>query len=249
MKKIFCILFIVFATVRCTKESTSPTGSQPINALNILSVGKSAHDLLSTGAYSSLSIEIQYMPGMQLLPESVNNLLNFLKTYLDKPGGITVTQKQVASFTADTISLSQVADFEIANRSLYTKDNVIAVYILVSDATNSSPLILGTSYLSTSIVLYEKSIRAHSGGFAQATREKVESGVMEHEFGHLVGLVNNGTPMVTSHEDPEHAHHCTNTNCLMYYEIETSGLTRVANHTVPSLDENCINDLSANGGK
>src|SRR6476620_2196404 len=99
MKKIFCILFIVFATVRCTKESTSPTGNQPINALNILSVGKSAHDLLSIDIYSNLSIEIQYMPGMQLLPESVNNLLNFLKTYLDKPGGITVAQKQVASFT------------------------------------------------------------------------------------------------------------------------------------------------------
>jgi hypothetical protein len=249
MKKIFYILFVVLTTVRCTKESTAPTGNQPINALNILAVGKSGHDLLSTDTYSSLSIEIQYMPGMELLPESVNNLHNFLETYLDKPGGITITQKQVTSFAADTVSIQQVADFETANRSLYTKDNVIAVYILVSDASNSSPTVLGTSYLNTSIVLYEKSIRSHSGGFAQATREKVESGVMEHEFGHLMGLVNDGIPMVTPHEDLEHQHHCTNTNCLMYYEIETSGLTRVANHTIPSLDANCINDLRASGGK
>src|SRR6476659_6146732 len=179
MKKIIYILFIVFTTVQCTKESTSPTGNQPINALNILSVGKSAHDLLSTDTYSSLLIEIQYMPGMELLPESVNNLLNFLKTYLDKSGGITITQQQVTSFAADTVSLRQVVDFETANRSLYTKDNVISVYILVSDAQNSSSLVLGTAYLNTSIVLYEKSIRAHSGGLVQATREKVESEVME----------------------------------------------------------------------
>src|SRR5690349_6793833 len=100
MKKIFFVLSLVFITVRCTKESTAPTSNQPINALNVLSVGKSAHDLVSTQASSSLAIEIQYMPGMQLLPESVDNLLNFLKTYLDKPGGITITQKQVTSFAA-----------------------------------------------------------------------------------------------------------------------------------------------------
>src|SRR5689334_23881524 len=100
MKKIFYILFVVFTAVRCTKESEAPTNNQPINSLNILSVGKSAHDLLSTDTYSSLSIEIQYMPGMDLLPESVNNLRNFLETYLGKPGGITITQKQVASFAA-----------------------------------------------------------------------------------------------------------------------------------------------------
>jgi len=249
MKKLFYVLLVVFTTVRCTKESTAPTSNQPINALNVLSTGKSAHDLLSTDTYSTMSIEIQYMPGMELLPKSVNNLLNFLKIYLDKPSGITITQKQVNSFGADTVSLRQVADFETANRSVYTKDNAIAVYILVSDANNSSPLVLGTAYLNTSIVLYEKSIRAHSGGFAEATREKVESGVMEHEFGHLMGLVNHGTPMVTPHEDSEQEHHCTNTNCLMYYEMETSGLTRVTNNTIPSLDANCVNDLRANGGK
>jgi len=248
MKKIFYLLLIVFTTIQCTKESTVP-GNQPINALNILSTGKSAHDLLSSNSYASISIEIQYMPGMELLPESVNNLLNFLKTYLDKPGGITITQKQVSSFAADTVSLREVADFETANRSLYTKDNSIAVYILVSDANNSSPVVLGTAYLNTSIVLYEKSIRTHSNGPAEATREKVESGVMEHEFGHLMGLVNDGTPMVTPHEDPGHEHHCANTNCLMYYEIETSRLTGVANNVVPSLDANCINDLKNNGGK
>jgi hypothetical protein len=248
MKRIFYIVFIVFTTVQCTKESTTPTTNQPINALNILSTGRSAHDLLSTDTYNSVSVEIQYMPGMELLPESVNNLINFLETYLDKPGGITITQKQVASFAADTVSLRQVADFETANRSLYTKDNVISVYILVSDAKDSSPLVLGTAYLNTSIVLYEKSILAHSSGLAQATREKVESEVMEHEFGHLTGLVNHGTPMVTPHEDPAHEHHCTNRNCLMYYEIQTSG-TGTSNNTIPSLDVNCINDLRNNGGK
>src|SRR5207253_1250403 len=103
MKKIFYVLIIAFTTVQCTKESTAPNHNSPVNALNILSTGKSAHDLLSADVYTSVSIEIQYMPGMQLLPESVNNVVSFLNTYLNKPDGITVTQKQVTSFAADTV--------------------------------------------------------------------------------------------------------------------------------------------------
>src|SRR5215831_11737968 len=192
MKKTFWILVVILTTVHCKKESTSAT---PINALNILSTGRSAHDLLSADTYTQLNIEIEYMPGMQLQSESVNNLVNFLNTYLNKPGGITVTQKQVNSFNADTVSLRQVADFETQYRDTYTAGSLISAYILVSDANYSTTNVLGTAYLNTSLVMFEKNIRANSGGFGQATREKVESGVMEHEFGHLLGLVNLGTPM------------------------------------------------------
>ena len=247
MKRFLVITLIVVSAVQCRKETTPAT---PINSLNISSTGKSAHDLLSSDTYSSLSIEIQYMPGMQLLPESLNNLTSFLNTYLNKPGGITITQKQIGSFSADTVSLRQVADFETQNRATYTNENVIAVYILLSDANyGTSPNVLGIAYLNTSIVLFEKSIIAHSGGFGEASRLKVESSVLEHEFGHLLGLVNLGTPMVTPHEDEAHQHHCNNAKCLMYYETETFGFTNRVENIVPSFDANCLNDLKANGGK
>src|SRR3954468_18845535 len=136
MKRFLVVVLIAISAVQCRKETTPAT---PVNSLNILSTGKSAHDLLSSDTYTILTIEIEYMPGMQLLPESLTNLTNFLNTHLNKPGGITVTQRQVSSFAADTVSLRQVADYETQNRATYTNGNTISVYILLSDANYGTP--------------------------------------------------------------------------------------------------------------
>ena len=110
--------------------------------------------------------------------------------------------------------------------------------------------ILGEAYLNTSMVFYEKSIVSSSGGFGQPSRAILEATVMRHEFGHNLGLVNLGTPMVVDHEDTSHAHHCDNKNCLMYWRVNTSNFVgNLAAGPIPQLDQNCLNDLQANGGK
>ncbi|HEY0356753.1 MAG TPA: hypothetical protein VGC29_11140, partial [Flavisolibacter sp.] len=71
-----------------------------------------------------------------------------------------------------------------------------------------------------------------------------------HEVGHLLGLVDIGSPMQTPHKDADHGSHCNNNSCLMYYASETTdilGLLLTGN--IPGLDANCIADLRANGGK
>lgn len=50
----------------------------------------------------------------------------------------------------------------------------------------------------------------------------VEQAVVIHEIGHAVGFVNNGVPMLVNHEDPHHAGHTSNSNCVMYWAIESS---------------------------
>lgn len=248
MKKLILVLFIAVAALGCTKENTSPSSPGNTHEYDLQDLGKSAHDLLSSETYQTLNIEIQYMPGMQLQPTSVNNLVGFLNTYLNK-STINVTQTEVNSFAKDTVSLNNVFSYELQNRTVYSLSSIISVYVLVADAKDSSAFnVLGTAYLNTSIVLFEKTIHETSGGFGQASTVKIESGVLEHEFGHLLGLVDLGSPMVTNHEDVSHAHHCINKNCLMYYEIETSGLMGLSD-TPPPLDADCIDDLKANGGK
>lgn len=248
MKKLILVLFIAIAVVSCTKENTSPSSPGNTHEYDLQDLGKSAHDLLSAETYKTLDIEIQYMPGMQLQQTSVDNLVSFLKTYLNK-STINVTQTQVNSLGKDTLSLNTVFNYELQNRMIFSTSSIISVYILVTDAKDSAGSnVLGTSYLNTSMVLFEKTIKASSGGVGQASTVKIESGVLEHEFGHLLGLVDLGSPMVANHEDVSHAHHCINKNCLMYYEIETSGLMGLSD-TPPPLDADCINDLKANGGK
>ncbi len=71
--------------------------------------------------------------------------------------------------------------------------------------------------------------------------------LLEHEFGHLMGLVDQGSPMQVNHKDAANGAHCDKPDCLMYYNVE-AGFTGTLS-AVPSLDANCIADLKANGGK
>jgi len=204
---------------------------------------------VSAGDYTSLSIEIQYAPGMQPQDQSVSNLVSFLSSLLNKPGGISVSTKQVTTMGKTSVSVADITAFADANRSLYTDGQILALYIYFADAAYEQQGVIGLAFRNTSLVVLEKTVQDNSRGLNQASRVKVESGVLMHEAGHLLGLVNNGTAMVTAHEDAANRAHCNNRNCLMYYAVETSGLLNMFDNTVPSLEANCQADLKANGGK
>lgn len=240
---------LLFLVAACKKETNSVILSGPVGINDHRGVGASAAELLADQTYTSLTVEIQFGPGMQLQEQSVVNLRTFLEQRLNKPAGITIQSKQVASIGKATASLSDITDFTDKNRTVYTDGNKITVYVYVTDASFDKGNVVGIAYRNTSVCLFGKTIQANSGGINQASRVKVESGVLLHEIGHILGLVNNGTGMVTSHEDADNRAHCTNTNCLMYYTIETTGLMNMLNNNIPQLDANCINDLRANGGK
>ncbi|HWB24151.1 MAG TPA: hypothetical protein VG738_01670 [Chitinophagaceae bacterium] len=236
---------LLFAACSKNNNGSSSGGAHSDN----LSVGASAHDFLSGDIFSTLTIQVEYSPGMKLQQQSIDNLTAFLQAHLHKTGGITVTQSPVSSIAKSTVSIGDVSSFEDNNRTLFSGGSNLAVCVLAVDADYSSAGVAGVAFKNTSIVLLEKTIQANSGGLAQASRVVVESSVLEHEFGHLLGLVNIGAGMVTPHEDDAHKAHCNNKNCLMYYEIETSGFLAQLTSAVPQLDANCGNDLKSNGGK
>jgi hypothetical protein len=100
------------------------------------------------------------------------------------------------------------------------------------------------------VVLLGKKIHDNSGALGQASRTKLEATVLEHEMGHLLGLVDLGSPMQTAHRDATHGNHCNNSNCLMYYSSETSDILGfLITGNIPTLDANCRADLHANGGQ
>ncbi|MCH8545565.1 MAG: hypothetical protein LAT54_02430 [Cryomorphaceae bacterium] len=91
-------------------------------------------------------------------------------------------------------------------------------------------------------------IANNSGGLSRPSREKIETTIMHHELGHLLGLVDVGTPMVDNHKGEEA--HCNNSNCLMYHSVETvEFLSVLLSQPVPTLDDKCLADLRNNGGK
>ncbi|WP_353550057.1 hypothetical protein [Sediminibacterium sp. KACHI17] len=251
MRKPVVFLFIISVLLiqSCKKEASTVVLSGPVGINDNRNVGASAAELLASDNYTSLTVEVQYSPGMQLQEQTFTNLQSFLEQRLNKPGGITLQRKQVASIGKPVVSIADITSFTDQNRTAYTDGNRITVYVYIADANFDKDNVVGVAYRNTAICLFGKTIQSNSGGINQASRVKVESGVLLHEIGHLLGLVNNGTGMVTPHEDGDNRAHCTNTNCLMYYTIETTGLMNMLNNAIPQLDANCINDLRANGGK
>ncbi len=242
--------FFLVAIAGCSKKDDTITGLPSINSENNKIVGASAHDLLTTSSYTSIKIEIQYMPGFQPDATAVNNLVAFFNLLVNKSAGISVIQTQIPGAGSAVLSLTDIANIEKNNRTVFTSGTQIGVYFLFTDGSYSDPNVLGLAYRNTSLCLLGKTIHDNSGGIGQTSRIKLESTVLEHEVGHILGLVDLGSTMQTSHKDGAHGNHCSNTNCLMYYASETTDILGILiTGAIPTLDTNCRADLTANGGK
>ena len=247
--KAFIAAFLVVSIIACKKETTF-TNNPDADELHNKAVGFSSNQLLSSGTYKSLKIEVQYMPGYAPDAAALNHLQNVLTAYLNKPSGITIVTKEIPGASSTTLSVDQVRKIEEENRTVFTTGDQIGVYFLFTNGNYTDNNVLGVAYRNTSMVLFGKKIHDNSGALGQASRTKLEATVLEHEFGHILGLVDIGTPMQTNHKDASHGNHCNNTNCLMYYAAETTDILGILiNGNIPSFDANCAADLHANGGK
>ncbi len=237
---IYCVFIITLLSfVSCQKE----TDFAP---RDYKTLGTAARELLAANTHHSLIVQVSYMPGYAPDIATVNNLSDFLNTYLNKPAGIQIILQQIPASGKTTLNLQEIVALEKSYRSVFTGSSMIAVHLLITDSYYSTSSTFATSYWNTSSCVFGKIINDNSGGPGQVTTTQLMSTIMKHEFGHLLGLVDQGSPMQSTHIDVGHGAHCTNKNCLMYYLIETSasGLA-----PFPSLDTNCINDLKKNGGK
>lgn len=212
------------------------------------------HHFLAEDKFDALNVEVVAVEGHEPNQAALDNLENFLESRLNKSRGVTIVQRTVSSPKNNSFTAQDLRDLEDDLRSEYAENSTLTGYIFyadegyVEDTENSQ--VLGLAYSSTSMCIFKDAITENSGGFGQVSEENLETAVLKHEFGHVLGLVNNGTPMVQNHEDPNRRGHCDNENCLMYYASETGDMLGfLGGNEVPGLDSQCIADLQANGGK
>lgn len=245
--KLFILGCLALFSLSCQKTKELIESVDP-NSLHNRSTGASANELLSANKYTSLKVEIQYMAGFAPDGGAVAHLQNFLATHLNKPNGISIVTKEIPASGNTTLTANEVHAIEKANRTAFSTDNEIAVYVLYTNGTYSENNVLGIAYRNTSAALFGKRLRDNSGGVGQTSRTKLEATVLEHELGHLLGLVDIGTPMQSQHK--ANGNHCNVQSCLMFHTAETTdvlGLLLTGN--IPTLDAACVADLRANGGK
>lgn len=235
---IIVLIFFVLLLASCQKEVLG-------SGNDYKTLGSSAHHLLSSAVYKSLRIEVSYMPGYEPREASLNNLVSFLEKYLNKPGGIQIIAHSIAASGKRSLTLNDVVNIERKSRATFSEGNTVAVHILLADADYADPENLAIAYWNTSICLFGKTIEAKLSGIGAAGKANVYTTLLRHEFGHLLGLVGQGSPQQVVHRDDDNGAHCSNRQCLMYYQVETNTPTL----NLPDLDDHCINDLKANGGR
>jgi hypothetical protein len=245
-------LFLILALFSTCKKSDSGYTNNPgiPDNLHNRPVGASANELLSSSKYTSVKVEVQYMTGYQPDAAALNHLQTILTDLVNKPAGLTIVTKEISAASNTTLSLDDVIQIEKNNRTAFTSGAQLALYVLYTNGNYTDNNVLGVAYKNTSVVLFGKKIQDNSGAIGQASRTKLVATVAEHELGHLLGLVDIGSPMQTNHKDAAHGNHCNNTACLMYYASETSDILGfLVTGNIPSFDANCLADLHANGGQ
>jgi predicted Zn-dependent protease len=239
---LFALLLVLAPSCKKDKGSNGP--------LDERNTGAAARELLVGDSYRSLQVQVSYMPGFAPDAAALSSLKAFLEARLNKPEGVVISTQQIAAASSVTLGVSEISALESANRSQHSNGSTAAIHILYTNGNYTENNVLGIAYGGTSVAIFGKKIHDNSGGIGQAGRTKLEATVLEHEIGHLLGLVDIGTPMLTAHKDPNGTAHCNNSNCLMYYAAETTDvLGFLISGPVPPLDAACVQDLQGNGGR
>lgn len=212
--------------------------------------------------YRKMVVEVDVTRGFA--PESgvMEEVFSTLTNLLDKPDGIEVVFDQelepVGASHAWTFAELQALASDHMN--LGVAEGVDRIHVMWLDGHDESDgdsgSVLGLAWGHRHIVMYKQTLAAGCDQLLSAVANQLcraaERAVMTHEVGHVIGLVDNGLPMITDHRDPDHGHHSGDPESVMYWQHERDGvfdvlLTRLQGSGDPSLgfDANSLADIAA----
>ncbi len=280
---ILCALMFILG---CTKKSDDnpDNTSKPVDkTANLLAAGKSANDILSNENFTKLKIEIAYVAGFRPTESALSSFSFYLKSHTFKED-IEMVFLELPSPEEEDLTIQEIADLEAEHRTVYNDGETLGIYIYFADAPSEDDeqdeglVTLGAVYRNTSMVIHEVTVRSLAARSVVINDSEIELATINHEFGHLFGLVNLGTPVVNAHEDVDSENHCNVEGCLMRAELQfdtrdpnvgtlknalKSGCSLSGKSVLQMLESNaskgfqnfvdldaeCVLDLESNGGR
>jgi hypothetical protein len=223
--------------------------------------GVEPRDYVSDGTYRHWVIEVDSSAGAQ--PDSA--LLGFVKGRLDS-----VAHKDSIEFRNDETlaggdrawSDGDLESLAAQHQGVKTGGDQVATHLLFltghSSHDDGNAKVLGITFGHDLIAIFSDSVK---GSCASAIPlfpcdpTPYFRAVLIHEFGHALGLVNNGIPMVHNHEAsscngaPDY-HHSANQGSVMYCQVETSAIVPLFGNNPPTdFDSDDKADLCNAGGR
>ncbi len=255
----FLILILFTFLLSCNKSDTNEESQAKAvdKSANLRATGASANDILSNTNFDKLLIEIAYVTGFRPTSDTMTRFTDFLRQHTFKEE-IEMRYLELDSPEEEDLELQEVADLEKENRTAYNDGRTLAIYIYFTDAPSDGDdmdeglVTVGAVYRNTSMVIYSNTIRNLASQSTVISVTDVESATLNHEFGHLFGLVDLGTPMVNPHESQSENedgelvgnNHCDVEGCLMRAELQFGRKTGKSNITENGLKSIC--NLSGN---
>lgn len=221
-------------------------------------------DLYST-KYGTWRIEVDYAqdnrPSQSLLDQVKGRLQEVAWPSID------FVYDEALQDTKHDWSNSQVISYADAHQGQHTAGSTVVTHLVFLDGTyEGGSVVLGVTNRHDVIAVFPESVRAACSTFQvppcpyAGNLDQVMFPVLVHEFGHAMGLVNRGTPMVHPHEAStcsasgtatQDQAHSTNKQSVMYCAVETTNVLQAfLGGGIPNdYDSDDKADIQANGGR
>lgn len=270
MKRIGIVLVVVLAGGQsgCGGDGSAGSGSGGAGGSIDTGTGGSPNasamrpeDYIRNEGFGRLVVELDTVPGLSPRAGVVTEVVARVDEVLDKPDGIVIAVDETDLPSANVNGngdgiwtfgeLRQLAE-EHANTPLDSGE--IDIHTMWVDGIYENANVLGVAWGQRFVAIFAERIAQTCGvvGVGGLLCPLAESTIWTHEIGHVIGLVDNGTPMINDHRDPEHPGHDVSDESVMYWAYEGVGVMDVLQARILGNDAEvipwgteCLNDLAA----
>lgn len=252
--RISFVLFLILSLSACGKFRIFKKSSQE------------KQDVSHIYARGNLTIAVFYEEGAEPYTDGVSVLAGLpevkvwsvLESNLKAmfPGKVVVVPKSLPEMSKlspkneATWSYEELQELGTIHGALSLPDSSVFNVFFLKGRAEGNPNVIGAHLSGTkTLVIFKEVVASSDPGIL--VQRYVEQATLVHEMGHAVGLVNNGLPMTSSHEDTSHVAHCNNPECVMFWQNEGAGSlvkfinTRINNPSLVMLDNACLKDVTS----
>jgi hypothetical protein len=184
------------------------------------------HDILRPEPYTAIQLNVHNLSQFGVEDQGISQKLGRLSDLIGKP--ITLFHIQAVDEALSSWDFASLEEYLERSDAPRLAENVFPMEVLFVEGiyeNEGEEPVLGLSWGGNRVALFLGTLRpaCENPELFSSRAEQVAAckfaanQVLTHEFGHLLGLVNNGIPMVNDHLAPQFEHHDRDPECLMYW--------------------------------